>query len=453
MRLSSLLGVRSSRLVALVISLLLINCDELSVRCLPMSVAAVLSPTTHDDIVQQRHSLQVRSSSEDTALNIFSMYSSGHSNSADSDRLLSCVVENPETDEIGNDSNFVVSTLMQTLQLQDQQPSQTDPGEQMGLSKPAPGEDTESFHIRSTYAQLELHGVPGDGFQDGMELTRTRSNAVRTKMDSNFRTSPEDELRFLSMVDRYGFYLPPTSQIDRVAVLPAAPFAKKLSPVPSPSKSAPVSPLRAGVKIPPLPRTPSPAPPNLTVPKHLLSQSRSASPISLHSHSRSHSQSNSPSPSSANPPPPRHETSRLSKWHRMLIPLPEPMHSHVCTSNSYPQWHSSSSSPPHSRLHSPSTSPSTERHSHPTNKTARNTTVYGGGSVLYWTVNPKKEHKFRERIYKGVPDAWRAAAWGVLIEKFAGVQRDRFEILKRDYFVCILLLIFFFLFCNLLISS
>lgn len=34
-----------------------------------------------------------------------------------------------------------------------------------------------------------------------------------------------------------------------------------------------------------------------------------------------------------------------------------------------------------------------------------------------WTINPRKEHKLRERVYKGIPDRWRGAAWDVLLSR------------------------------------
>lgn len=405
-----------------------------------MSVAVLLNPTTHD-IVQHRHSVQLRNSSEDTALNIFSMYSSGRSTSIDSDRPLSYVMESSHNFQ-DDDHNIVISTPTQHMQLQDQLPYSTHSETHQSLSQPAPGEDADSFHVRSTYAQLEVQGVPGDGFQDGMELTRTRSNAVRTKIDPSFRTSPEDELRFLSMVDRYGFYLPPTSNIDRIAVLPAASLAKRLSPVPSPSKSHPKTPLKGGARLKanasqsPITRSLSPTPLTLAVPNTLRARSRSASPSaspSLHSRSQSLSTSQPPTPSSAKPPPPRHEFSRQSKWYRMLIPVPGPTGSRA---GSYPQPHSLSSSG--SRSESPSTSTEPHSHSHSHGQVSGpmlSTPIYGGGNVLYWTIHPRKVHKFRERVFKGVPDAWRAAAWGVMLESFGGVQRQRFEALEQDYAV------------------
>lgn len=44
---------------------------------------------------------------------------------------------------------------------------------------PSEGEDLDSFHVRSTYAQLDATGVKGDGYEDGVERTRARQRASR----------------------------------------------------------------------------------------------------------------------------------------------------------------------------------------------------------------------------------------------------------------------------------
>jgi USP6 N-terminal-like protein len=49
---------------------------------------------------------------------------------------------------------------------------------------PSAGEDPDSFHVRSTYAQLDILGVKGDGIEDGVERTRARVG-----------NSPEGELK------------------------------------------------------------------------------------------------------------------------------------------------------------------------------------------------------------------------------------------------------------------
>jgi hypothetical protein len=45
---------------------------------------------------------------------------------------------------------------------------------------PSEGEDSDAFHVRNTYAQLETSGVKGDGFEEGVERTRARLGASRS---------------------------------------------------------------------------------------------------------------------------------------------------------------------------------------------------------------------------------------------------------------------------------
>lgn len=44
---------------------------------------------------------------------------------------------------------------------------------------PSDGEDPDSFHVRSTYAQLDVIGVKGDGIDEGVERTRARVGGSR----------------------------------------------------------------------------------------------------------------------------------------------------------------------------------------------------------------------------------------------------------------------------------
>lgn len=46
----------------------------------------------------------------------------------------------------------------------------------------AEGEEEDSFLVRSTYARLEVTGVTGDGWEDGVERTRERSKLGRRSM-------------------------------------------------------------------------------------------------------------------------------------------------------------------------------------------------------------------------------------------------------------------------------
>lgn len=45
---------------------------------------------------------------------------------------------------------------------------------------PSEGEDLDAFHVRNTYAQLEMSGVKGDGYEEGVERTRARIGASRS---------------------------------------------------------------------------------------------------------------------------------------------------------------------------------------------------------------------------------------------------------------------------------
>lgn len=56
----------------------------------------------------------------------------------------------------------------------------------------------------------------------------------------------------------------------------------------------------------------------------------------------------------------------------------------------------------------------------------------GGNSEVWW-IRPSKGRKFRERVYKGIPDRWRRAAWDFLMSRTAGVTPSRYESLARVY--------------------
>lgn len=70
------------------------------------------------------------------------------------------------------------------------------------------GEDADSFHIRSTYAQLEVEGVRGDGYEEGVELTRAKQGGT-TYLTSQPHDRGRDtdlhpeELAVLASVDRF----------------------------------------------------------------------------------------------------------------------------------------------------------------------------------------------------------------------------------------------------------
>lgn len=77
---------------------------------------------------------------------------------------------------------------------------------------PSEGEDMDAFHVRNTYAQLEMSGVKGDGYEEGVERTRARIGASRMSQlnalaalgDGTEKTRELDpkEIQTLASVDR-----------------------------------------------------------------------------------------------------------------------------------------------------------------------------------------------------------------------------------------------------------
>lgn len=77
---------------------------------------------------------------------------------------------------------------------------------------PSAGEDPDSFHIRSTYAQLDVLGVKGDGIEEGVERTRARiggsreselkaANAIGDEYEKRRELNPQ-EIQILASLDR-----------------------------------------------------------------------------------------------------------------------------------------------------------------------------------------------------------------------------------------------------------
>ncbi|KAF5352808.1 hypothetical protein D9756_006087 [Leucocoprinus leucothites] len=204
---------------------------------------------------------------------------------------------------------------------------------------PSEGEDMDSFHVRNTYAVLEVSGVKGDGYEEGVERTRARLGSNRqTQLTAEFagghgQDKAKDldprEIELLASVDRYGFFSVPSH--DRLILLDAAPLTKRLSPASAGPSSV------------------------------------SATATSLKSM----------------PPraPPLKESTRIAKWTRMLQP--------------------SSRDP--------------------------------GGNVETWRIRPSKESKLRERVYKGIPDRWRGAAWDLLMGRFSNIGHREMVRLGEEY--------------------
>lgn len=78
---------------------------------------------------------------------------------------------------------------------------------------PSEGEDLDAFHVRNTYAQLEVSGVKGDGYLEGIERTRARvSRQSQLFAEQNVgdgseksRELDEKEIETLEALDRYVF--------------------------------------------------------------------------------------------------------------------------------------------------------------------------------------------------------------------------------------------------------
>ncbi|KAA1471422.1 RabGAP TBC [Dentipellis sp. KUC8613] len=203
---------------------------------------------------------------------------------------------------------------------------------------PSVGEDPDAFHVRRTYAELDVLGVKGDGYEEGVERTRARvgssresalqaANALADETEKK-RELSQREVEMLASLDRYGFFNTPSH--DRLTLLPATAFSKHLSRVSSVTTE----------------------PPNPTLLRAL------------------------PPPSS-----PVHETSRLEKWGRMLEP----------------------------RSRDP------------------------GGNIENWGIRQSKAHKLRERVYKGIPDRWRRAAWQTLLSDYSHSGKEEFSRLAEEY--------------------
>ncbi|KAF8704307.1 RabGAP TBC, partial [Rhizoctonia solani] len=194
-------------------------------------------------------------------------------------------------------------------------------------------EDADAFRIRATYAKLEAEGVPGDGWMEGVERTRTRvvSAASAAVLEATKGAGGKgadvgaDEEARLRSTDRYGFFVTPSPKHEgRLALLPALP----LRTFASPHKPVPI----------PLPTTMPTLPPISHVPSPTVS--------------------------------PR-ENIRIGKWERMLLPA-----------------------------------------------------ASGGAGGDGWKWNPQKMKKRTERVFKGVPDRWRSAAWGTLVEEKQTRRRE-----------------------------
>ena len=78
--------------------------------------------------------------------------------------------------------------------------------------KPKDGEEPESFFVRNTYAKLDVTGVKGDGYEEGIERTRAKLGhdrrsvqlaAMNDAKEAATGEVPTKELELLTKVDRY----------------------------------------------------------------------------------------------------------------------------------------------------------------------------------------------------------------------------------------------------------
>jgi hypothetical protein len=56
-----------------------------------------------------------------------------------------------------------------------------------------------------------------------------------------------------------------------------------------------------------------------------------------------------------------------------------------------------------------------------------------GGNIESWAIKSSKEGKLRERVYKGIPDRWRNAAWDLLMSRFSRLGKLEATKLVNDY--------------------
>ena len=61
------------------------------------------------------------------------------------------------------------------------------------------------------------------------------------------------------------------------------------------------------------------------------------------------------------------------------------------------------------------------------------TTRDSGGNILLWGVKASKRRKLRERVYKGIPDCWRSAAWELMINEMSGAGQAELDKLSQEY--------------------
>jgi hypothetical protein len=212
----------------------------------------------------------------------------------------------------------------------------------------------------NTDARLEVEGVFGDGWDEGVERTRGGASNTTSRMTMVFPSKDsvmtDSEREYISSLDRYGFVNTPTRSRSegRLALVPAAPFGK-----------VPKLQVRSSLGVPRQP-TPQPqmTPSNLPPPPSPLVPGEARSVPTQKARKK--------------------EEERVAKWMRMM---------------SVGQRDS-------------------------------------GRNILSWKWSSNGEGaKHPTRIYKGIPDRWRMAAWWTLAEERA-VQANcgpSHQSLESDY--------------------
>ncbi|KAJ9107386.1 hypothetical protein QFC21_000836 [Naganishia friedmannii] len=252
---------------------------------------------------------------------------------------------------------------------QEQEPSRPSTSLANFTSTRQPGEEEDAYHVRATYARLEVQGVFGDGWEEGIERTRERA-VVSKRRGSRAPLARsdilvEEERKALAKVDRYGFFdqALKTRQENRVYRIPAQVYRK----------------------IPKVPRGP---------PKRTKAERGGADMMAGGSEDTTGAVPQSISPQeierldvSRGEMFRQKEAERVGKWERMLL-----------VADRDP----------------------------------------GGNAVKWKWEDGGKGAKLRERVYKGIPDRWRSAAWTALtdakprgIQSRSGPQPDVGQLLEK----------------------
>lgn len=56
-----------------------------------------------------------------------------------------------------------------------------------------------------------------------------------------------------------------------------------------------------------------------------------------------------------------------------------------------------------------------------------------GANVATWGIRPSKEARFSPRVYKGIPDSWRSAAWELMMMRHSRLSDRDMRQLGTEY--------------------